>query len=102
MGDLRTLTGDYAGALSSYETAAAERSGGDLARVEHKLGGVFQRRGEWDRAQVRYTVALEALGASADAGPRARILVDLSLLRHQAADRGGPPSSPTWRASWRR
>jgi len=45
MGDLRTLTGDYAGALSSYETAAAECSGGDLARVEHKLGGVFQRRG---------------------------------------------------------
>ncbi len=90
MGDLRTLTGDYAGALSSYETAAAECSGADLARVEHKLGGVFQRRGEWDRAQARYTVALEALGGSADAGPRARILVDLSLVLHQAGDTERP------------
>ena len=36
-----------------------------LARLEHKLGGVHQRRGEWDRAQARYTVALEASGDAA-------------------------------------
>jgi tetratricopeptide (TPR) repeat protein len=81
MGDLRTLIGDYAGALTSYEAAAA--SSEDVARVEHKLGGVYQRRGEWDRAQARYAVALETC---ADAGLRARILTDLSLTLHQAGE----------------
>src|SRR6266540_1957892 len=37
IGDLRTLVGDYAGALASYESAAAECEGGDLAVLEHKL-----------------------------------------------------------------
>jgi DNA-binding SARP family transcriptional activator/Tfp pilus assembly protein PilF len=83
MGDLRTLVGDYAGALASYEAAAA--SSDDVARVEHKLGGVHQRRGEWERAQARYTVALEACD---DAGLRARILTDLSLTLHQAGEHG--------------
>jgi DNA-binding SARP family transcriptional activator/predicted ATPase len=82
-GDLRTLVGDYSGALSSYETAAAEREGADLARVEHKLAGVHQRRGEWERAERRSAVALEAL-ADGDAGLRSRILADLSLTLHQA------------------
>ncbi len=83
IGDLRTLVGDYAGALSSYETAAAECRPEELARIEHKLGGVHQRRGEWERAQARFAVALEALGHG-DAGLRARILTDLSLTLHHA------------------
>jgi DNA-binding SARP family transcriptional activator len=85
--DLRTLVGDYAGALSSYDAAAAESDGPALARLEHKLGGVHQRRGEWDRAATRFAVALEALAADGDEGLRARILADLSLtLQH-----GGHP-----------
>jgi DNA-binding SARP family transcriptional activator len=87
MGDLRTLVGDYSGALSSYESAAAECGPGDLARVEHKLGGVHQRRGEWDRAQARFAVALEAL-ALEEAGLRARILTDLGLTLHHAGSPG--------------
>jgi tetratricopeptide (TPR) repeat protein len=83
MGDLRTLVGDYAGALSSYDSAAAECRPEQLARIEHKLGGVHQRRGEWERAQARFAVALEALGQD-DAGLRARILTDLSLTLHHA------------------
>jgi DNA-binding SARP family transcriptional activator len=82
-GDLRTLVGDYVGALSSYETAAADRDGPALAQLEHKLAGVHQRRGEWDRAERRFAVALEALGEE-DAGLRSRILADLSLTLHQA------------------
>jgi DNA-binding SARP family transcriptional activator/tetratricopeptide (TPR) repeat protein len=82
-GDLRTLIGDYTGALSAYEAAAADRGGADLARLEHKLAGVHQRRGEWDRAERRFAVALEALGDE-DAGLRSRILADLSLTLHQA------------------
>jgi tetratricopeptide (TPR) repeat protein len=83
IGDLRTLVGDYAGALSSYESAAAGCRPEELARIEHKLGGVHQRRGEWERAQARFAVALEALG-NRDAGLRARILTDLSLTLHHA------------------
>jgi DNA-binding SARP family transcriptional activator len=82
-GDLRTLVGDYAGALSSYETAAADRAGADLGRLEQKLAGVHQRRGEWERAQRRFAVALEAVGDE-DLGLRSRILADLSLTLHQA------------------
>ena len=83
IGDLQTLVGDYAGALSSFETAAAECTPDALARIEHKLGGVHRRRGEWDRAQARFAVALESL-APEDAGLRARILTDLSLTLHHA------------------
>jgi tetratricopeptide (TPR) repeat protein len=83
IGDLRTLVGDYAGALSSYERAAAESMAAELARIEHKLGGVHERRGEWERAEARFAVALEALGDDDD-GLRARILADLSLTLHHA------------------
>ncbi len=63
IGDLRTLVGDYAGALASYESAAAHAHAASVARIEHKLGGVHQRRGEWERAEARFAVALEALEA---------------------------------------
>ena len=63
MGDLQTLIGEYAHALSSYETAAAGACGGDLARVEHKLGGVHQRRGEY-RARRRASLSPSTRSAS--------------------------------------
>jgi DNA-binding SARP family transcriptional activator/predicted ATPase len=81
-GDLRTLVGDYAGALSSYESAAAQSDPPALARLEHKIGAVHHRRGEWDRAEARFGIALEAAGE--DLGLRSRILADLSLTLHQA------------------
>jgi DNA-binding SARP family transcriptional activator len=83
IGDLRTLVGDYAGALASYESAAAHGDAGAVAGREHKLGGVYQRRGEWERAEARFAVALEALAQGED-GLRARILADLSLTLQQA------------------
>jgi DNA-binding SARP family transcriptional activator len=83
IGDLRTLVGDYAGALASYESAAAHGDAGAVARREHKLGGVYQRRGEWERAEARFAVALETLAPGED-GLRARILADLSLTLQQA------------------
>ncbi len=77
IGDLSTLVGDYAHALSSYETAAStapERG----AELERKIGNVHHRRGEWERAEARYRAALET--APADAGGlRARIEADLGL-----------------------
>jgi tetratricopeptide (TPR) repeat protein len=83
IGDLRTLVGDYAAAIASYESAAAHGDAAALARIEHKLGGVHQRRGEWERAEARFDVALEA-AQPGDGALRARILADLALTLHQS------------------
>src|SRR5918994_394232 len=83
IGDLRTLLGDYGGALAAYESAAALCEPGALAAIEHKIGGVHQRRGEWERAEARFLAALEAV-PDGDPGLRARIQADLSLTFHHA------------------
>ena len=84
IGDLRTLVGDYAGALASYESAAAAAADeGELAAIEQKLGGVYGRRGEWGRSEARLALALDAAPAGAQA-LRARIVADLALTLHQA------------------
>lgn len=82
-GDLRTLVGDYTGALSSYERAAAMSEDAALASLERKLGTVRARRGEWKRSERRLVAALEAAPADAN-GLRARIVADLSLTLHHA------------------
>jgi DNA-binding SARP family transcriptional activator len=81
IGDLRTLVGDYNGALASYETAAAESEGLAVAALEQKLGGVHARRGEWERSEARLAAALDALPPG-DSGLRARIVADLALSLH--------------------
>jgi predicted ATPase len=84
IGDLHTLGGDYRAAVTSYETAAAQDDSADLAVLEHKLGTVHDRRGEWDLADSHFAAALEAL---ADGGAaRARILADRSLSAHRRGD----------------
>ncbi|HEX4719666.1 MAG TPA: AAA family ATPase [Thermoleophilaceae bacterium] len=83
IGDLRTLLGDYPGALASYESAAAQCEPAALAAIEHKVGGVHLRRGEWGRAEARLEAALEA-APTEDFGFRARIHADLSLTLHHA------------------
>ena len=84
IGDLRTLVGDYARALAAYETAAAHvarrRPG---PRSSTSSAGCTRGAGDWERAEARYTVALESLGGG-DAGLRARILADRSLMLHQS------------------
>ncbi|MEJ7802709.1 MAG: AAA family ATPase [Candidatus Limnocylindria bacterium] len=83
IGDLRTLVGEYAAALASYERAAAESEGWALGALEQKLSGVHARRGEWDRSEARLATALGALPPQAS-GLRARIVADLALTLHQA------------------
>lgn len=83
LGDLRTLIGDYAGALAGYEAAAAFCAPAARAAIEHKTGNVHLRRGEWERAEARLLAALAA--APDDAlGLRARIQADLGLTLHRA------------------
>ncbi len=83
IGDLRILAGDYGGALTAYESAAALCEPHRLAAIEHRVGDVRQRRGEWERAERRF---LAALGAAAveERGLRARIQADLALTLHHA------------------
>src|SRR5258707_1910775 len=51
-----------------------------LAGVEHKLGNVYERRGEWDQAESHLEAALAASGSPA--GERARVYADWSLAAY--------------------
>jgi len=62
IGDLRTLRGEYRHALAAYDAAAAQCPEADVGRLEHKLGGVHERRGDWQLAEPHFKQAL-ALGA---------------------------------------
>jgi tetratricopeptide (TPR) repeat protein len=83
LGDLHTLAGDYAGALASYETAAAESEGSTLAVLEQKLGGVHGRRGDWERV-ADLALSLHHTGRQDEAAARAR---EARGLAEEAADR---------------
>ena len=85
IGDLLTLAGDYAGALDSYEAAAALAPADRLASIEHRTGLVHLRRGEWELAESSFVEALAALPEGATA-LEARLLADRSLTSHR---RGG-------------
>ncbi len=81
IGDLQTLAGDYAGALSSYEAAAAHADPEQVAAIEHRIGLVHHRRGEWDLADGSFAEALVSLPPGEGAA-RARIVSDQSLTAH--------------------
>jgi DNA-binding SARP family transcriptional activator/Tfp pilus assembly protein PilF len=80
VGDMQTLLGEYGEALASYEAAAALGDGDHLANIEHKLGSVYQRLGEWELAESHFEAALEGAGS---AGELARLHADLSLVAHR-------------------
>jgi tetratricopeptide (TPR) repeat protein len=83
IGDLQTLRGDYASALKSYENASSLASIDGLAVLEHKLGIVYERRGDGELAGRHFEAALAAFGEN-EAGGRARVLADWSLTAHYA------------------
>jgi DNA-binding SARP family transcriptional activator len=84
IGDLHTLQGEYGQALAGYETAAAlHPDKAQLARLEHKLGQVYQRQGEWELAE-RHFAAVQA----GDSPEQARLYADWSLTAHHAGDSG--------------
>jgi DNA-binding SARP family transcriptional activator/predicted ATPase len=83
IGDLQTLLGEYRAAITSYETAAALGDSSSLARLEHKLGKVYQRRGENDLAASHFRSALAALTRDGAEAERARVYADWSLAAHQ-------------------
>jgi predicted ATPase/DNA-binding SARP family transcriptional activator len=83
IGDLETLAGAYDDALASYEVAAASASAEALANLEHKLGGVHDRRGDWQAAASHFEAAL---AASRDDARKARLYADWSLTAHRRGD----------------
>jgi predicted ATPase/DNA-binding SARP family transcriptional activator len=83
IGDLSTLLGEYASALKSYETAAALCNAQDLARVEHKLGTVYERRGAWEQAESHYEAALRVLAETGSVNGRAKLYADWSLTAYR-------------------
>jgi len=83
--DLETVLGDYAGALVTLETAAAECATVELADVEHRLGRLQHRRGEYSLAEAHLLAALDAT-VDPDDVARARVTADLSLAAHSLGD----------------
>jgi tetratricopeptide (TPR) repeat protein len=72
--------------LKSYETAAALCEPAALARLEHKLGNVHQRRGAWELAESHYEAALKELGDVGSTAEQAQIYADWSLTAHRRSD----------------
>jgi len=80
IGDLLTRRGAYEPALLSYQTAAALRL--DTGQIEHKIGLVYQRMGNWSLASQHFAAAeplYEAEADSASAQNLARLAADWSL-----------------------
>lgn len=84
IGDLQTLLGEYRAALANYESSAALDSN---ASIEHKIGNVFSRRGEWEPASCHFQNALTTLDQVHAPAERARIYADWSLAAQHAGDR---------------
>jgi tetratricopeptide (TPR) repeat protein len=82
-GDLYTLLGEYHSALNSYETAAALGAADALARLEHKLGAVSMRRGDWELAESHLEAALASLHEQDQSNQQASIYADRSLTAHR-------------------
>ncbi len=78
-------TGDYAGALRSFEAALALWQGGRTTEMQTNahlnLGRTLRARGDWDEARVELEDALD--GVSATHPTRALVLDQLGLLDSQ-------------------
>jgi tetratricopeptide (TPR) repeat protein len=86
LGEVLMLLGDYDGALGHLEAAEALAAPGEEAAIEHRIGLVLARRGDWARAERHLVAALDLLGPDLQPGVRSRILVDRSAIAHRAGD----------------
>jgi DNA-binding SARP family transcriptional activator/Flp pilus assembly protein TadD len=85
-GDIHTLLGQYSAALHAYESAAALAGDPAPARVEHKLGLVYERRGDWELAESHYAAARERWRVTGDTAALARLHGDWSRVVARAGD----------------
>lgn len=82
IGDLETLAGDYGAAFASYETAAALADGERLPEIEHRIGLLHLRRGEWELAEASLAAASDGLEPSS----RSLATADRALVAHRMGD----------------
>lgn len=83
IGNLEVLVGNYGSAIQNFEASAALSSAERLPVVEHRLGQVFERLGEWEQAEAYYQSALQALEKSDGELQAVKIWADWSLLLHR-------------------
>ncbi len=86
IGDLQTLSGEYGGALHSYEMAQLLGDGKRTGEIDGKTAGVHARRGDWALAERHFEAALSALGSSPSSRACARIYGDRSLVALKSGD----------------
>ncbi len=89
IGDLQTLQGEYGAALASYETAAAHAAPDGVGAIEHRLGQVRHRRGEWALATAHFEAALAAETEPARRGADPGRPVAERARRRRPGARGG-------------
>ena len=88
IGDMLTLSGAYADALTNYQTAAGRSVEPEqLAGIEHKIASIHQRRGDWSAAKAHLEAAVAALPPTGAQGVRSHLEAELSLTAHR---RGHP------------
>lgn len=94
IGDLRVRMGDYPGAITAYETAAATTSPERLAAIERRVARIHLRRGDLAAAEAHLAAALVTLDAvGGPTGPeRSAILADSAVV---AIRRGDPDRATT-------
>jgi predicted ATPase len=83
VGGLKSRLGDYAGAIASFEAAAALAEMGGQAHLELALARVHLRRGDLVAADRHVDAALAAV---ADPRLRAQVLVTRSIVKRRAGD----------------
>jgi len=86
IGRLRTRLGDYAGAITALEAAAAAADDADLPEIERLIAGAQLRRGDLVAAARHLEAALAGAGQPA---LLARVFVDQSVVLRLAGDLAG-------------
>lgn len=80
IGDLHTFLGDYEAALAAYLSAERYSDTTDVqARLKHKQGHIYERRGRWEEAEKLFAESLRLIELPAE---QARVYTDWSLSAH--------------------
>ena len=82
IGDLLGLAGGYGEALVNLEAAAAENPG-RAGHLEHKIGLIHARAGDWDAAEAHMASAGDLYASRAEV---ARLLADRAWVAHRMGE----------------
>jgi DNA-binding SARP family transcriptional activator/Flp pilus assembly protein TadD len=85
-GDLHTRLGSYGDAINHFESAASLAGPAEKALVEHRLGKVYFRRGEYELAQRQFEMAERSWQQDLGDESQARLYADWAYLAHRRND----------------